>query len=388
MKARGLVRALALGFALLPILAGLTACSSEDEAIRDVQDAIERTRLQPMRFRYTQSTADEGSFQVQGLIEDDFRYKARLLRGNRPVFDEVVSDDSIAVRFAEPELLGAFIDDAQRDIAELDTNLSGVTVVDALQAKRWVLDPVGAPSLTDVSRATRNQGADPVFDALGVFAYVEQAMREAFEVHEWSADDLNPAYRASEDVFPRPEEDSGITRYDLRRPFLPPIGDTSGAAADALPATKHFRKMAIYVKDGSIIRVMERVEVTGRAGDDFVGYLEKLLAEAGFPDEEIESIDDEFDEMSEIERSNALLQGLNVGLEASGNTPIAVRTMTLEVLDLGADDVTAELPTDVIEGSLAILQNRGAKTEATNASGSAGTGVTSQSDRATGDEDS
>ena len=385
---RRVLRHVALGLALLPIATGLAACSSEEEAIKEVQAAIEATRLQALRFRYTQSTPEEGAFQVQGLIEDDFRYKARLLRGQTPVFDEVVNDDAIAVRFVEPELLGAFIDESQRDLADLDTDLSGVTVVDALQAKRWVLDPVGAPSLTDASRATRNQGADPVFDALGVFAYVEQAMREAFEVHEWSKDDLNPAYRASEDVFPRPDEDSGIKRYDLRRPFLPPIGATSGAASDALPATKHFRKMAIYVKDGVIIRVMERVEVTGRAGDDFVGYLKDLLEEAGVPDDTIDEIDDELEGMSEVERSNALLGGLNVGLEATGNTPVAIRTMTLELLDIGAENVEAELPTDVIEGSLAILQNRGAKTEASNASGGTGTGSTSQTERATSDEDS
>ena len=358
------LRRVALTAALLPVAGGLSACSSETEGIREVQDAIQVTRLQPLRFRYTVTTPETGAFQVQGLIEDDFRYKARLLRGSTPVFDEVVNDDAIAVRFADPELLGAYIDDEQRDIADLDTNLAGVNVVSALQAKRWVLDYSGAPSLTDASRATRNRGTDPVFDALGAFAYVEQAMRESFEVHKFSEDDLNPAYRASEDVFPRPERDSGIERYDLRRPFLPPIGQT-GAAGDALPSTKHFRKMAIYVKNGQIVRVMERVEVTGRAASDFVGYLAELAREAGVPEEEIEAGKAELEGLNESERSTLLLQVLNQVLEVSGNEPVTIRTMTFDVLDVGDDDIEAALPTDVIEGSLAILVNRGAKQEAT-----------------------
>ena len=43
-----------------------------------------------------------------------------------------------------------------------------------------------------------------------------------------------------------------------------PIGVASGTASDSFSQTKHFRKMAIYVKDGRIIRVMERVEITGK----------------------------------------------------------------------------------------------------------------------------
>jgi hypothetical protein len=373
----GRCRRIALLASVLPLVAGLSACSDEAGARRELQAALDTTRLLPHRFVYTVSTPDQGSFQVQGLVEDDFRYKARLLRGSTPVFDEVVNDDAIAVRFADPDLIGAYIDDAQREVAELDTNLTGVTVVQALQAKRWVLDPAGAPSLTDQTRAARNQGKDPVFDALGIYAYVEQAMAEAFDVQEWSEDDLSPAYRSSEDVFPRPSESSGVSRYDLVRPFLPPIGAT-GAASDDLPAAKHFRKMAVYVQDGRIIRVMERIESTGRAGDDLVGYLRNLGEEVGLPDDVLDEELDALRDMDDKQRSDVLLGLMSEIAESAGAAPIPRRTMTFDLVDTGDDDIEADLPLDVIEGSLAILLNRGAKAEAATASGGPGTSPASQ----------
>jgi hypothetical protein len=365
-------------FVLLAFVGVSAACAQEKTGTKEVRAALNETRLEPHRFAYTVNSPD-AAYQVQGLVEDDFRYKARLIRDSEPVFDEVVNDDAIAVRFAQPDLLGPFVDDSQREVADLDTDLTGVSVIDVLEAKRWVLDPNGAPSLTDSSRTLRNQGKDPVFDALGVFDYVEQAMAEAFEVKKWSADDLNPAYRVSEDVFPRPSDGSGVVRYDLRRPFLPPIGTVSGSSSDSFLATKHFRKMAIYVKDGKILRVMERVEVTGKAAEDFVGYVKQVLKAIGLPKEEIDAFDDSLDGLNDKERSDTLLAAVNQGLEASGQPLIAVRTMTIDIEDIGDDDIEATLPTDTIEGSLGILVNRGQKTEAATASGSPTAPAASQS---------
>ena len=367
-----------IALVLCAVVALTAACSKETTGTKEVRAAINATRLDPHRFSYS-VLSPETSYQVQGLVEDDFRYKARLLTGSEPVLDEVVNDDAIAVRFAQPTLLGSFIDDTQRDVAKLDTTLNGVTVLDVLKAKRWVLDPSGAPALTDASRTLRNQGKDPIFDALGVFDYVEQAMAEALEVHQWSADDLNPAYRATEDVFPQPSDDSGVERFDLRRPLLPPVGTSSGSSADSFLATKHFRKMAIYVKDNRIIRVMERVELTGKAAEDFVGYVKQVLEDVGFTEKDIEAFEDSLDGLNEKQRSDLLLKTVNEGLDAAGQPPIIIRTMTMDVQDIGDDGIAATLPTDTIEGSLGILLNRGAKTEAATASGTPTAPATSQS---------
>jgi hypothetical protein len=352
------------------VTTSLTGCGSKERSgEKEVNAAIAATRLEPLRFVYSVSAA-KNAFQVQGLVEDDFRYKARLVRDSAPVVDEVVNDDAIAVRFAQPTSIGAFVDDTQRQSADLKTDLNGVNVIDVLRARRWVLDPVGAPLLTSSARSGREIDKDPIFDALGVLSYVEQAMQEADEVHRWDKDDLNPAYRASEDVFPQPSKDSGVKRYDLRRPPLPAIGGTGASAADSVPQAKHFRKMAIYVKDGRVIRVMERIEITGKAGDDFIGYLKRFGKQAGVSDAELKQGIADLKGMNDKQRSDALLQVVSIFLSTSGQAPIQPRIMSIDLRDIGDEGISATLPKDTIKGSLAILLNRGKKIEANNASGS------------------
>jgi hypothetical protein len=367
---RRITRVVVLAVVVSVVTAGLTGCAKEKTGTKEVQRAINATRLEPLRFVYSVSTP-KSAFQVQGLVEDDFRYKARLVRDASTVFDEIVNDDSIAVRFAQSNAIGAMVDDTQRSSANLKTDLSGVSVINVLQAKRWVLDPVGAPSLTSAARSGRDIDKDPVFDALGVLSYVEQAMKEAFEVHKWDKDDLNPAYRASEDVFPQPSKASGVTRYDLRRPFLPPIGGSGGSSAtDSVPQLKHFRKMAVYVKDNHVIRVMERIEVTGKAGDDFVSYLKRFAKQAGATDEQIKEGFDSLKGLTDKQRSDLLLSIVSEILKGTGQAPIASRVMSVDLRDIGDSSIKASLPTDSITGSLAILLNRGKKVEPAAASGS------------------
>ena len=357
----------------------LTGCAKEKTGTKEVEKAIQATRLQPLRFVYSVSTP-KSSVQVQGLVEDDFRYKARLIRNETPVMDEIANDDALAVRFAQPDDIGAMVDDTQRSTADLKTDVAGVNVIDVLRARRWVLDPVGAPSLTSQARSGRDLDKDPVFDALGVLSYVEQAMKESVDVHKWDKDDLNPAYRASEDVFPQPSKASGVTRYDLRRPTLPALGGGGGSSAvDSVPQLKHFRKMAIYIKDDHIIRVMERIEITGKAGDDFVGYLKRFSKQAGATDAQVKQGFAELNKLSDKQRSDLLLSIVSEILQGTGQPPIAPRVMSIDLRDIGDRSIKATLPTDTIKGSLGILLNRGKKIEAANASGSPTAPATSSS---------
>ena len=173
--------------------------------------------------------------------------------------------------------------------------------------------------------------------------------------------------------------ESGVKRFDLRRPFLPPVGSSTGSAADSFLATKHFRKMAIYVKDDRIIRVMERVELTGKAAEDFVGYVKQVLKDVGFGKKDLDAFEDSLQGLNEKQRSDLLLATVNEGLDAAGQPPIIIRTMTFDLQDIGDEDIAATLPGETIEGSLGILLNRGAKTEAATASGSPTAPATSQS---------
>lgn len=357
---RGSRRRLAwlVGVAALAVLA--SACSRETDARDELEAAIAATRAVPYRFVYTEERPGR-TIEVQGLVEDDFRYKARLLQGGVHVLDEVVNDDAIAVRFAAPEAVDAFLDPTQVGVADVSTAIEGVTVLDALRARRWVLDVAGAPDPADPARVGADLGADPVFDALGTLGYVERAMREAAEVVRWSPDSLNPAYRRSEDPFPRPADGSGVIRYDLRRPPLPRIGVQTGSSSQEVPENRHFRKMAIYVRDGVVIRVEERIEVTGRFAEDFIDYNVRFLRELGATEDQIARFRESFRGLDEAARSRALLEGLNQGLAFAGVDPVDIRSMTLTLFDHGDPTISAELPTEIIEGGLAVLINRGVK---------------------------
>jgi len=136
-----------------------------------------------------------------------------------------------------------------------------------------------------------------------------------------------------------------------------------------VPQLKHFRKMAIYVKDNHIIRVMERIEITGKAGDDFVSYLKRFAKQLGGTDAQVKQGFEKLNGLSDKQRSDLLLEIVSSILAATGQAPIAARIMTVDLRDIGDSSIKASLPTDTITGSLAILLNRGKKIEAANASG-------------------
>ena len=105
-----------------------------------------------------------------------------------------------------------------------------------------------------------------MIEARAALAYVGQAGNESLEVKRFDPEDLSPVYNRSEDTFPRPSRDSGVIRYDFRRPPLPAVSAAAGSGAGgqgAYPAAKHFRRMAVYVKDGLIIQVREAIDLQG-----------------------------------------------------------------------------------------------------------------------------
>ena len=140
-----------------------------------------------------------------------------------------------------------------------------------------MLDPTGAPSLLPSATEHHPLGADPVFDALTVFRYVEQAIRGAQRVHEFNADALD--YKPKDDPFPKPKKHSGVVRFDFDRPRLPrPQDVTSGSVNQAIPAANQFRKMAVYVKDGRVIQVLEQMDVVSRLAELQRNYNAKIPA--------------------------------------------------------------------------------------------------------------
>ncbi|MDQ3946674.1 MAG: hypothetical protein M3357_16285 [Actinomycetota bacterium] len=341
---------------------GLTGCSSEATTTeKRLRAALRATEHLAHRFAYREtfvSEAEKRETEVRGLVEDDLRYKARVSVGGVAVLDEVVSDDALAVRLIQPAALDEFL----RRPTEKGKSGSGVgseepgapeaatpigsgddapDPVAALRSRRWVLDKAGAPAVFSANPAEeRGLGEDPVLDALDIFAHVERAIDEAAYVGEFNEESIEPVYRKDEDPFAKPEKGSEVIRYDFAAPKLPKASDRAGGN-QVTPDARHFRKMAVYVKDGRVLQVSEVIDVASRL-DDLAEVYETRFPKDRKP-EEVAAV---------------AIDALNTIRTGQGQDPIRLRTMSYNLKDLG-DPVTVDMPGEVVETSLSLLQNRG-----------------------------
>jgi hypothetical protein len=349
---------------------GLSGCKGATDAEKRLREALRNTEKLSNTFLYKEIVHDKAGdheTDVRGLVEDDFRYKARVATDGKPVLDEVVSDDALAVRFLDPTAMGRFLrkptkakqggsgvgggGSAPTPDSAADTGGSGRTpgdpsAAEILASRRWVLDSAGAPSAFATADTDQTLGGDPVADARAVFAYVGRAINEAVRVVEYNPESLD--YRKDEDPFERPKAGSGVTRYDFERHNLPKASQTGSGSNQVTPDTRHFRKMSVYVKDKRIIRVVEKVDVESRLDD-----LEKIY-DTKFPKDR-----------SKAEVAAIAVEALNVIRTGQGQDPIRLRDMEFSLKDLGTD-VKVDMPTDTMKGSLALLQNRGRPADAAN----------------------
>jgi hypothetical protein len=349
---------------------GLSACSGATDAEKRLRTALRNTEKLSNTFLYKETVHDKAGdhdTDVRGLVEDDFRYKARVAEDGKPVLDEVVSDDALAVRFLDPTAMGRFL----RKPVKAKQGGSGVggggsastpepagtpagaggtpgepSAAEVLATRRWVLDSAGAPSAFSTANADLTLGDDPIADAREVFAYVDRAINEAVRVVEYNPESLE--YRKDEDPFPTPAAHSGVTRYDFERPTLPKASQTGSGSNQVTPDTRHFRKMSVYVKDKRVIRVLEKIDVESRLKD-----LARIY-DTKFPTDR-----------APAEVAAIAVEALNVIRTGQGQDPIRMRDMELSLKDLGTE-VKVDMPTDTIKGSLALLENRGRPADAAN----------------------
>jgi hypothetical protein len=350
---------------LLVAAFGLTGCKGANDAEQRVRDALRNTEKLSNTFLYKETVHDVRGArvtEVRGLVEDDFRYKARVALDGKPVLDEVVSDDALAVRFIEPAEIGRFLRKSAtaKGGSGIGGTGSGVTVepsaggavpnpgepsaAELLASRRWVLDNAGAPSAFAGTAADRTLGDDPVADARAVFAYVNRAIDEADRIVEWNPESLE--YRADEDPFETPKNGSGVTRYDFERPKLPKASETGSGSNQVTPDARHFRRMSVYVKDNRIIKVVEKMDVESRLDD-----LEKIY-DTKFPGD-----------LPKPQLAAIAVEALNVIRTGQGQDPIRMRDMEYNLKDLGSD-VKVDMPADTTRASLALLQNRGRPADA------------------------
>jgi hypothetical protein len=352
--------------ALVTMLAG-GACEKRDQDAKKVIHAIDATSPLEHRFVYRVESRSAGKLRVQGIVVDDFRYKLQLSLNDTPAIEEIVDDDAVAVRFLDAGLVDGFTDRQVVDKVDQTTNVPGATVIDALKAKRWVLDDAGAPSaVVDLreekdSNGTRQQSRDPLFEARTALAYVRRTAANNFV--KYDPETLNPTYRRDEDPFPKPAKGSGVTRYDSQLVDLPPASSATSGSTPQLPSIANFRKMAVYVKGGRVIAVREFIGLSPRQLRDLTKYVEAII-DATAPDEvlsgfrkQVASLSSKPDELSDF-----LLDGLNTFVVSAGRDAIRFRTMSLELQDFGDVAGSIELPTqEAVLGDLAVLQNLGRK---------------------------
>lgn len=339
MRRRSVLVALAL---LAPLLAG---CGDNDGARQEALDAIAATEALARSFSYEEATRDR-TVEVKGLIEDDFRFTALSAVDGDPQIEQVVVDDAISVRLLD-DGLRAQID--RVDGADAKSDLDGVTVGEALAARRWVLDEVGAPAVTTTADDFDNLGFDPVRDARTVLDYVERSISSSFRVVRFNPDSLD--YKPSEDPFDTPGESSDVIRYDVQARFLPRPSDVGTGATP--PGTSNLRKMSLYVEDGLVIRVVERIAAEGDVGDRLADYLQVATRE--FDPEQGDQLKLAIETVSEEERGPFLIELLNGFLDQLGEDPVRPRDMRIDFTDLGEAEA-ADLPEGAIKGSLELLR--------------------------------
>src|SRR5581483_10320480 len=300
---------------------GLSACNGATDAEKRLREALRNTEKLSNTFLYTETVHDKAGdheTDVRGLVEDDFRYKARVAEDGKPVLDEVVSDDALAVRFLDPARMSRFLRRPATGSGGGGAGPGQAAVAALLATRRWVLDPAGAPAEFATAGTDRTLGHDPIADARDVFAYVEQAMNEAARVVEFNPESLE--YRKDEDPFPAPAKHSGVTRYDLVRPNLPKASQTGGGPNQVTPDARHFRKLSVYVKDKRVIKVVEKIDVESRLKD-----LSEIY-DTRFPTDR-----------SKAELAVVAVEALNAIRTGQGQDPIRLRDMEFAVKDLGSD---------------------------------------------------
>jgi hypothetical protein len=362
------VRRVATAVLLVALVAvALPACGKpERDALIELRAAMARTEKLPRRIQYEEVTNDGTDTAVRAIIEDDFRYKARLDLNGQPAMDEVIHDDALADRIVEPGAMKLYLKSTPGTTATGTGTSGGATsdpaaTEEALRTKHWVLDKSGAPPIFSNTTERRLIGQDPILDARNVFQYIDEAIR-SMPLRKFNPNNLD--YKPKEDPFPKPAKSSGVKRYDfLRFPVPRPSENTGGN--QSVPQAANFRKMSVYVKDGLVIRVLEDIDVASRLRDIERNYSIKLTG-------------------TTPERIDSAVAAINVVIKGQGsNTPLRVRKMSLELTELGKAQ-HVELPTtDVIDGNLAVLAGRG-KTKSTAATITPGQG-TSGSDTGSAD---
>ena len=292
------------GVAVLALLAPvLSGCSGNQGADADRQALLkifEKTLAQPYTFTDT-DTDLKHTATVSGTIADAYRHSVLLLIDGHPQWQEIVKDDAVADYFPDTDAVATYSGAGSSDYvdatgatsaapqtitpaaplpgapsasaspgtvttvtagSELPAESSSTTVVAALKAGQWVLDPAGAPAPVSQSTSMVGLRENPFYEALLALENGRQSVLDApmGGVKRYQKDNLFPIFKPSDDPFPAPG--SGETRYDVLESPVPGValGTTTPAPLDA----KYVTKVAVYVRNGYVVQVRLAADPTDR----------------------------------------------------------------------------------------------------------------------------
>jgi hypothetical protein len=322
-----------------------TACGRRTQTgASTVRAAMAATARESRSLIYRVDEAGTSTI-VRAQVHDDLRYKAAVTVNGTPWLEEVAVDDALADHLLD---VNHVVESLRRP-----GKVTTPAFRDAASSNRWMVDPLGAPSLLPVAGAPKRVlGVDPVIDALTAFRHVDQALTDAGGAHRFNPDSLD--YRPQEDPFPRPK--AGVVRYDFERPRLPRAEDAVGGGARAIPGPANFRRMSLYVRAGRVVEVREVMDIATRLKDV------RRLYDLGLP--ATARVD---------EAVAAVVNRLNQLRRPTGGEPIRLRSLTLSFVDIGKP-VSIALPADAATVDLSYFRDRGAPV-ATPASSSTTTSV-------------
>lgn len=318
----------------------LPACSRINSEKDGVLAAVYRTEAVARAYDYDERPVHGGAsvpIAVRGAIADDYRYRADAYVYGQFGLGVVVSDDARALRFARDPRFDV-IDPAlaQASSGGVEVPPEGNPLLVAVRG-RWVVDRRGASSLWHGGPSKVALGDDPVYDSLTVLRYVRQAVGEAAFVAKFNPESQD--YRPKFDPFPAPGR--GEIRYDLLAPSLKPRDPTTTSGKQLqIPGPRFFRRMSVYVRDGAVVTVREKIDVADMLADPRSHLVARIA------DYEIE-----LPEAPPAEQAAVLVRELNGMAKRLSLDGLREREMTVSFKDLGRPQ-RVELPTGAEPGSL------------------------------------
>jgi hypothetical protein len=360
-------------FPALALTISLAGCTKLDQGKARVDSAIDRTEQLAREFTYSEKAGSHSTV-VTGSVQDDLRYSVAATVDGTAAASEVVVDDARAMRVADASLLqnltvtgagarlpavaitgvpvaaggspspaagatpaasptaGSIAEQVNGPAATVPAGVPG-----ALQSGLWVVDKAGAAALTAGANQVQVVGKNPLLDALTSLEYVRTAVDQASDVAKFNPE--SETYRPKLDPFPRPA--AGTTRYDVVPPILKPRSKNgSGQLQLSLPDTTFFRLMAVYVKDGVVVEVREKIDIVLRL-EDVQSNLQARLGDFV-----------KVGQGASVQtQASALETTLNRQLPLAGKPPIRLRELEVRFANLGHPAPVA-VPDGAVPGDL------------------------------------